>query len=69
MRTRTLSLLVFFVILSPTFVLAHVGHGTFDGINFWHYLTSPAHLISGIVVLAVAIFSYRYFRKKSPQIN
>ena len=64
MRTRFLTLLVFFVILSPTLVLAHAGHGTFDGINLWHYLTSPLHLISTTLVLAATVFGVRYFKRK-----
>jgi len=67
MRTKIITLLALFVVISPNVVLAHTGHGAFDGINFWHYLTSPLHLISTMVVLAVAVFGVRYFRKK--QIN
>ena len=64
MRTKISILLAFFVALSPTVVLAHGGHGTFNGINFWHYLTSPLHLISAMAVLAVTVFGVRYFRRK-----
>lgn len=64
MRTKILTLLAFFVLLSPTAVLAHAGHGTFDGINLWHYVTSPLHLFSTMVVLTVTVFGVRYFRKR-----
>ena len=64
MRTKIFTLLALFVVLSPTVLFAHAGHGTFDGINLWHYLTSPLHLISTMVVLAVVVFGVRYFRKR-----
>ena len=67
MQTRILTLLTFIALLSPTVVLAHAGHGTFDGINLWHYLTSPMHLISAMVVLAISVFGVRYFKRR--QIN
>ncbi len=69
MRTRIFTLLALIVFLSPTVVLAHVGHGTFDGHSFWHYLTSPLHLISVMAVLVITVFGVRYFRKRNRQVN
>ncbi len=69
MRIRFITLLAFFVVLSSTVVLAHAGHGTFDGINLWHYLTSPLHVISAMGVITVVVFGVRYIRKRSRQIN
>lgn len=64
MRTRILTLLAFFVVLSPTAVFAHIGHGGFDGITLWHYITSPLHLISVIAILSAVILGVRYYKKR-----
>ena len=64
MRTKIFTLLALFLVLSPRIVLAHAGHGTLDGTNLWHYLTSPLHLIYALIVLAVAVFGVRYFTKR-----
>ncbi len=69
MRTRIFTLFAFFAFLLPTAALAHAGHGTFDGISFWHYLTSPLHLISAMVVLGVAVIGVWCLIKRRRQIS
>ena len=64
MRTKILTLLSFLVFLSPAVVFAHAGHGTFNGINLWHYLTSPIHFFSAMMVLATTVFGIRYFKRR-----
>ncbi len=64
MRTKILTLLVFVLLLSPSTVLAHAGHGTFDGLSLWHYITSPLHLLFTMGVLAVVVFGVRYFIRR-----
>jgi hypothetical protein len=34
---------------------AHGGHGHFDGISFWHYLTSPEHAFPMLMLAVVVI--------------
>ncbi len=68
MQTRIFNVFVAIVLfLTPTLGFGHPGHGTFDGTNFWHYLTSPLHLISAMVVLGVAVIGIKYFIKKKKQ--
>jgi hypothetical protein len=70
MQTRTRSFfLVVLATLSPFVVFGHPGHGTFEGHTFWHYLTSPLHLVSAIVVIGVAVIGVRYLIKKRRQIS
>jgi len=67
MKTRFVTLFILFVALVPAVVYGHTGHGTFDGHNLWHYITSPLHLFSSIVILAVAVLGVRYLSKKSKE--
>lgn len=68
MRTRILTLIAFVtMVLVPSMVLAHPGHGTFDGLNLGHYLTSPVHLASLLVIVAATVFAVRYVRKRNRQ--
>lgn len=65
MRTRIFSfMLVVIISFSPTFVFGHSGHGTFDGLNIGHYLTSPLHVISALVVLGVTVLGVSYFKRR-----
>ena len=66
MKTRFVALLSLLVALSSTVVYGHTGHGTFDGHNLWHYITSPLHLFSSIaIIVLVAVLGVRFFTKKS----
>lgn len=67
MRTRIFTLITFLSIFVPSMVMAHPGHGTYDGISIWHYLTSPVHLISAVAIVAVNILAIRYAKKRDEQ--
>ena len=70
MRNGNLSLImVVLITLSPAVVFGHPGHGTFDGINIFHYLTSPMHYIVSMTIIAVGIVGVRYIRKRRRQVN
>ncbi|MCF6352066.1 MAG: hypothetical protein L3J06_03555 [Cyclobacteriaceae bacterium] len=70
MRTRNFNVFVAIVLFfTPTLGFGHPGHGTFDGINFWHYLTSPLHIMLAAAIIAVVVFGVRYLRKRSSQTN
>jgi membrane-anchored glycerophosphoryl diester phosphodiesterase (GDPDase) len=70
MRTRIITLITLATIfLVPTLVLAHPGHGTFNGHNLGHYLTSPVHLISTLAVIAVTVFIVKYVNKRREETN
>jgi hypothetical protein len=64
MRIRNFTLLAFFVLLLPKTVFAHPGHGTSDGVNLLHYLSSPLHLIISLVVVTLILVGLHHLRKK-----
>lgn len=43
------------VLLTPMLALAHPGHGTSNGNDWLHYLTSPSHLAPATLLLTFAI--------------
>ncbi len=45
-------------------VFAHPGHGNSDGYTITHYFTEPAHLLSLVLSVSVAVLLVRYFLKK-----
>jgi TctA family transporter len=55
MKTIRLQIFIFSV-LAGNILHAHPGHGTSNGINMLHYLTSPLHVILLIMVMAGAIY-------------
>ncbi len=46
----------------PLLAHAHPGHGFFDGISLAHFLTSPLHLIT-MVLIGVLFFSWRNWKR------
>jgi heme/copper-type cytochrome/quinol oxidase subunit 2 len=57
--------LIFLLIASVS--SAHPGHGTSNGIDILHYLTSPLHVI--LLVAVVAGVFYVKYRQSSKQKN
>ncbi|MCB0497507.1 MAG: hypothetical protein KDC79_15295 [Cyclobacteriaceae bacterium] len=69
MRTRIFTLIAIVTILLPSLALAHPGHGTSDGYNLMHYLTSPMHLISVLLVVGASALAIRYAKSSRKQEN
>jgi hypothetical protein len=48
-----------FIIISLTSVelLAHPGHGNFEGNSILHYITSPFHILPFLLLVGVVIFT------------
>ncbi len=68
MRIRIFNVFVAIALFfTPTLGFGHPGHGTFDGTNFWHYLTSPLHLMLAVVIIVAVVLGVRYWRKRNSQ--
>ncbi len=58
--TRFVSAVLLFMVVFCRLVEAHPGHGAAGGSRHWsHYLTSPYHLISTLLVCVAGWLAYR----------
>ena len=55
------SLFVTGLLLSVS-AMAHPGHGTISGYEVWHYVTSPMHIGTALLVIVVAFTIYRVIK-------
>lgn len=63
---RIAKLLVGFLALATPVVYAHPGHGVDDGNMPLHYLASPEHLISLLLIVAFVLYvRYRIHTKQN----
>jgi hypothetical protein len=46
---------------------AHGGHGHFDGLSFWHYLTSPEHALPVLLMAGLLVILGRLWWKTSSE--
>lgn len=58
-------LLAISALLVSGVAIAHPGHGTFNGTEITHYLTSPVHIgvAIAVILLAIVLFRKRVFKK------
>lgn len=69
MRTRIFTLIAFLSVLVPSLALAHPGHGTYDGLNLMHYLTSPLHVIAVLGIILVNVVAIRYAKGRAKRVR
>ncbi|MCU0445608.1 MAG: HupE/UreJ family protein [Microscillaceae bacterium] len=63
-------LILFFalsILTLPAF--AHEGHDSFNGYTVLHYLTSPLHLLSMVVIVTLAWAIVRYRNLKTQEVR
>ena len=56
------SCLVVIGLLTSSIVMAHPGHGTFNGHEFWHYVTSPMHIGLGLAAAVIMVVAYKFIK-------
>ena len=61
MRNTILTL----VLAMPTLALAHPGHGTSNGNDWFHYFSSPGHLAPAALLLTFAILLFMMSKKQA----
>jgi hypothetical protein len=49
----------------PTLALAHPGHGTSNGNDWFHYFSSPGHLAPAALLLTFAILLFMMSKKQA----
>ena len=57
-------------LMLPTALLAHPGHGVFEGVSLAHYLASPMHLaaiLTGTIILVLSCRQVTLFVKRQRQ--
>lgn len=52
-------LIALLAILIPVSIYAHPGHGTGNGMDLAHYLTSPLHLMTILCVVSIVVYWYK----------
>ena len=55
MALRILFSLAAILLVIPTSVFAHEGHGHYPATQVFHYLTSPEHIVQSSIVVAAFI--------------
>ena len=59
------SLLIVIAMLFSVTAYAHPGHGTFNGHEIWHYVTSPVHMGIALGIVVVLFAGYKLFKRQS----
>ena len=64
MKKLILALKTGFAVLLPFAGIAHPGHGETEGYTITHYFTEPVHVTVSVILLAGAMLTISYIRRK-----